>query len=251
VLSALGSGAAVSDVALSGSCVRDAAPEKETGTVVLSAMNTGETRVDLSAPSGQHSEIYARGPHGMVGQWSGPSQEARAISEHNTWADPAWFSPLMILQRAAQSASLVVEEVSAGSTAGGSQLRPEHLRIERNPASAQNPKTNGAWNGITRKAMEAAWNAPNMDFYADPATHLPFELDFNTHPDNDFGRNISVRILYSDYRTVDGVKMPFHIQKLMNGNIMLDIQLDSARVNSGLAANTFVVTAKTPQRGIR
>lgn len=248
---ALSPAVAVSDLTMSGNAVRDTAPGQESGTVVFSAMSSGETRMDLSAPSGQHSEVYARGPRGLVGQWSGPDLKTHAVVEHNTWADPAWFSPLLILQRAAQSPSLAVSEITAAATTKSSPVIPEHLRIQHNPASPDNPSANRNLNGVTRNTMQAAWNTPKMDFYADPATHLPFELDFNTHPDNDFGRNIAVRVLYSDYRTVDGVKIPFHIQKLMNGNPMLDIQLESAKINAGLAASAFVVTAKAQQGEIR
>jgi hypothetical protein len=77
---------------------------------------------------------------------------------------------------------------------------------------------------------------------------LPTELAFNLHPDNNLGENVPIRVKYSDYRPVNGLQVPFHLQKFMNGTLMWDVELESANFNSGLAANSFVVTEKASRR---
>jgi len=87
--------------------------------------------------------------------------------------------------------------------------------------------------------------ASQFDLYLDPATSLPTEMAFQTHPDNRVSQNIPVRIRYSDYRVVNGVQIPFHVQKFLNNSLYLELQFEAASFNTGLAANTFVVSAET------
>jgi hypothetical protein len=72
-------------------------------------------------------------------------------------------------------------------------------------------------------------------------------MDFQTHPDNNLGQDIPVHIRYLDYRSVNGIQVPFRVQKFLNGTLSLDLQFDSASFNTGLTANSFVVTAQTPR----
>jgi hypothetical protein len=80
-----------------------------------------------------------------------------------------------------------------------------------------------------------------MDFFLDPTTLLPLGLSYTTHPDNNALLDISVEVQFSDYQSVGGVQIPFHVQKLLNGGLALDLQIHSATLNSGLSANAFSV----------
>ena len=80
-----------------------------------------------------------------------------------------------------------------------------------------------------------------MDFYLDAQTLLPSVVMFNEHPDDNQLVNISVQVMLSDYRNVNGAQIPFHIQRYVNDSLALDIQLTSASVNSGISDNTFSV----------
>jgi len=80
-----------------------------------------------------------------------------------------------------------------------------------------------------------------MDFYLDAASSLPTALVFNDHPDKDALVNIPVEIDFSDYQQISGMQVPMHIQKLMNGTLLLDITLTGAVFNTGLALTEFSV----------
>jgi len=69
-----------------------------------------------------------------------------------------------------------------------------------------------------------------VDLLLDPGTFLPTALTFATHPDADANRQIPVTVQFSDYRTISGVSIPFHIQKFMNGTLMLDVTVSSATI---------------------
>jgi hypothetical protein len=66
-------------------------------------------------------------------------------------------------------------------------------------------------------------------------------VDFEVHPDNDATLNLQVEIQFSDYRDVNGFKVPFHLQRFLQRDLVLDISLTTAAVNSGLTDADFAV----------
>jgi hypothetical protein len=79
------------------------------------------------------------------------------------------------------------------------------------------------------------------DFFLDSTTFLPATVDFNIHPDNDMLFDIPVEIQFTNYTVVSGSKIPFHVQKFVNNTLTLDLQIQSATLNSGLSVSSFVV----------
>jgi len=79
-----------------------------------------------------------------------------------------------------------------------------------------------------------------MDLFLDPSTHLPVALAFNIHPDNNLLLDIPVEIRLSDYRAVNGVKVPFHIERYINGTLQLEITVANVVLNPGLSVSDFV-----------
>jgi hypothetical protein len=80
-----------------------------------------------------------------------------------------------------------------------------------------------------------------MDIYLDFASLLPVAFVFNVHPDDDATTNIGVEIDFSSYEAVNGVQIPFHIQKLISNGLALDVVLSSAVLNSGLPDSYFAI----------
>lgn len=65
----------------------------------------------------------------------------------------------------------------------------------------------------------------------DPVSLLPAVMTFSVHPDNGAPSSIAIEIHYSDYHSVSGVQIPFHIQRYVNGSLQLDILVNSAQIN--------------------
>jgi hypothetical protein len=80
-----------------------------------------------------------------------------------------------------------------------------------------------------------------MDFFLDATTFLPVATTFNIHPDDDAGLDIPIEARFSDYRTVSGAQIPFHVQKFLNNGLILDLQFATAVLNTGLTASQFQV----------
>jgi hypothetical protein len=69
------------------------------------------------------------------------------------------------------------------------------------------------------------------DIGLDPTSFLPSILAYKVRPDNGAETFVSIEIRFSDYQTVDGITVPFQIERLVNGAKDLDIQIASVVVN--------------------
>ncbi len=213
------------DVTLSGTARRIAGSDDESGTVVLKSTSDGHSRMDLNLPSGTRSEIRSLDSTGSpVGAWSGPDGAQHAISNHNLLTDTSWFFSAFALARMASSQGVVAAYIGQEALNGQSVF---HISVSQPPSNAS---------GQTATLLQ---HLTQMDIFLDPATHLPVALSFSIHPDNDAGLDIPVQIQFSDYRNTGGVQIPFHVQKFINNSLALDLQIQSAVLNSGLSASAF------------
>jgi len=223
---ALGSSAVVTDVTLSGTAETIAGSDDETGSVVLKATAGGQSRVDLSLSGGVRSEVRSvDGSGSPVGLWSGPDGVQHAISYHNLFTDPSWFFPALTVRRLVNITGLIGSYVGLENLNGQSV---QHISFAKPPDAAS-----------------AGPNAPviqhltQIDLYLDPTTLLPVALSFPTHPDNNELLDIPVQIQFSAYQNINGVQIPFHIQKYLNGSLALDLQVQAATLNTVIPASAF------------
>jgi len=223
-LSALASGQAITDVALSGTARRIAGSDDETGTATLKALAAGASSVNLTLPSGQRSEIRNLSAATPAGAWSGPDGISHAVAYHNLLTEPAWFFPAFAIARRLSGSGFVATYV--GQETHDSQA-VEHVLVSQT-SSIQNPNGTPTLQHLTQ-----------TDFFLDSTTFLPAAISFDTHPDNDMGLDIPIEVRFSDYRSVNGAQVPFHVQRYLNNILSLDSQVESVTLNSGLSASTF------------
>lgn len=219
-------GQAVSDVTLQGTARRIAGSDDETGTAVLKALATGEARVDYSVASGSRSEVRATSTGGSAGQWVGPDGTPHAVPQHNLMTDPTWFFPAFTLGRLVSSTNYVLSYVGREIRNGQAV---EHLTACTLIEGADAPAD---WKATIQHLSQ-------MDIYLDSSTLLPAALTFNLHPDNDSTVDIPIEVRFSDYRSIAGAQMPFHIQKFLNNGLVLDLEFRTASVNTGLELSAF------------
>jgi hypothetical protein len=230
---ALRGNAPVSDVTLTGTARRIAGSDDESGQAVLKALATGQSRLDLNLPSGKHSESRNVAPGfslassssttAPIGKWTGPDGATHEIAYHNLIAEPVWSSPAILLAQLQAKPSLVVTNLGQETRNG---VAVEHLSITQAAAGTSE----------TDRLMQ---HLSQLDLYLDPATLLPAAVTFNIHPDNNALLDIPVEVRFSDYRTINGAQIPFHIEKFLNNTLLLDLQFTNATLNSGLSASDF------------
>jgi hypothetical protein len=244
-LVAMTGGIAVTDVTLTGTARRIAGSDDETGTATLKATSLGDSRIDLSFPSGERVEIRNHSalplpgalPPGLptaaastaqpAGAWSDPEGGIHPIASQNVATQPAWFVPALTISKLTSSPGWVFSYVGPETRDGQSVVHVE--AVQPPPTTANLPQNFAA----------LIHHLSQMDIYLDPSSLLPLAFAFNLHPDDDASVDIATEIRFSDYRATSGVQMPFHVQKYLNNSLVLDLQVDSATANSGLATAVF------------
>jgi len=216
--------ARISDITLSGTVERIAGGDDETGTAVLKSIAAGASSVSLSLPSGMRSEIQNSSATPSVGTWSGPDGVSHAVAFHNLLIGPAWFFPAFTIAQGLSASGFVATYVGA-ETHNGEAV--QHVSLSQ-PSLFPN----------TPSAMSSA-HLTQVDLFLNSTTLLPSAIAFNIHPDNNAGLDIPVEIRFSNYTPVNGVQVPFHIQKYLNNTLVLDFQANSVVLNSGLTPSSF------------
>jgi hypothetical protein len=217
----------LSDVTLTGTARRIAGSDDETGSVVLKALATGQSRMDGAFPSGQSSEIRSIDSNGNpAGAWIGPDGSSHSISSQNVMTSSAWFLPALALGGIITSQNYAVAYVGLETE---DEISVIHLTVTQQFPS------------VPPQIVALMRHLSQMEVFLDSTTLLPVTMSFNIHPDNNELLDIPVEIRFSGYNAVSGVQIPLHIQKYLNNSLILDIQLQAANLNSGLAASAFAI----------
>lgn len=221
-LAALTGGKSITDITLSGTARRIAGSDDESGEATYRAISRAN-RLDLRLSGGARTEIANLTTPDPSGSWSGPDGASHAMVVHNLM-NQASISPDFTVAALTSGQNFVVVLVGQETKYGRSVY---HLS-----ASQQFPQ-------MSPKTAALSQHLTQVDIFLDAGSLLPIAFDFSIHPDNDGGLDIPVELLFSDYRSVNGAQIAFHVQKLLNNNLLLDLQFASAQVNGGLSASLF------------
>lgn len=250
---ALTGGRAVIDETLTGTAVRAAGSENETGAVILKATSAGDSRVEANFPSGQRIEVRNHAapttsnslppgvqpgdlPRGMpamtqttprpAGVWTEPNGSRHGLASHNAMTEPTWFSPALTISRLHSDPGVAISYVGEEIRDGHSVI---HLSASSEPSVATSPIL-----GFLRHLTQ-------VELFLDSATYLPRAIAFSTHPETNAAVDIPNEIQFSDYHSVNGVQVPFHVSRFINNSLVTEIRIDSVSLNSGLASTAFAV----------
>jgi len=229
-LAAITGGATVRDITFQATATYIAGSDQESGTARLVARGHQESRVVLSLDGGERKEVR----QGIAGTWTGPDGQAHSVSLDNCWVDADWFFPALTLQALGKDPTLGVVLVGQETKNGQGLV---HLQFFHTPRD-QSPKL-----AVRDQALSA------VDFYLDAASYLPVAIDFSLHPDDNPVMEIAVEIQLSDYRAVNGVQVPFHIQRYLKGSLVHDFVVSAVSINSGVPDSEFAIQAPLPGGG--
>jgi hypothetical protein len=199
-IAAMTGGKSISDVTLTGNVTWT---NSESGSATLKGSGTGESRIDLAITTGARTEIRDAHTGIAIGQWTNPDGTSGLFSYHSCQTDAVWFFPAL------------------GSLSAGPNIVLSYIGQEtRNSESVQH---------IRSYVYEVAANAvavstqqfSTMDFYLDATTLLPVATLFNTYPDNGSAIALGVEVDFSNYQNIGGVVVPMHIQRSLQGNLLL------------------------------
>ena len=222
-LAALAGTTTVKNVTLNASANWIAGSDSESGSATLKATAVGQERIDLSLSGGQRSEVTDMSQASPTGSWSGTDGVWHPVAGHNLLTDPAWFFPAFLISRVLSTAAYVVSPADA-ETMDGTAV--EHFAVYQQ-ASQADPNA------------ELTQGLSRMDVYLDSSTLLPVATSFNMHPDSNALVNIPTEVKFSNYQSVQGVAVPYHIQKYIQNGLVLDVTLSGAQINAGLSGTDF------------
>lgn len=178
---------------------------------------------DLSGPKlefrdevrdGANLRVFASG-HGSPGfRVNGKN---RKLFSHVSDAAPPFHLPALLLLRTskgtAAKTTLVEQEVL-------DQTPVEHLRIDFSSADPNH-------------------SVKQQDWYVSRATGLPLRIDYRVPSTLDALSFEKASATFSDFRKVDGVLFPFHIDVSQNGKPASSVTIDSITTNPTLSSSSF------------
>jgi hypothetical protein len=226
-LAALAPSTTISDVTLSGTATRIAGSDNESGTVVIKALAGTGSLLSLTLPSGPRTELRNIASVPIAGSWSGPDGVSHAMAYANLLTDPAWF-PAFTVSALLSAPNAVITYIGPETRNGQSVIHVSSSQLFGDPSA--DAKTAALMQHLTQ-----------TDVYLDPTTSLPVAIVYAAHADNNALVDIPVELDFSSYQTVSGAQIPFHVQKLFNNGLLLDLQFTSAVLNSGLSSSIFTV----------
>jgi hypothetical protein len=71
--------------------------------------------------------------------------------------------------------------------------------------------------------------------------YSPGPFLFTRHPEDDALTDIAIAIVFSNYQTVNGIQVPFRVQRLVQNGLAVDLVLTGVTLNSGLPDSLFPV----------
>jgi hypothetical protein len=224
IASVISGRAPVTDVVLTGSAEWHQGSKHESGSFTIKAKGFDDSRLDMNLSGGLRSELRTRQSNKKIrGVETAPGSTPAPLAIANSWTDAAWFFPTLS-SIANPDPSIVVEHVGKETRDG---LVVEHIRTHRTGIRG------------TTGAVALIEKLSTTDFFIDPATSLPIAVTFAAHPAQNALTDYPVEIRFSNYQTVSGVPIPFHVQKFMNRVLQLDLTIQSASVNTGLTDVEF------------
>jgi hypothetical protein len=219
-IAALTGGSTILDVTLNANVTSILGSDYETGTAVLQAKGVSESRVDITlSSSATRSDVRSLTNGSPGGAWGTNGNPSTSYAPHNCWSEAAWFFPA--LSSLTQTANLKLIFKYIGQERHGS-VNTQHIRVYQ-PSPQNSPIS----------------SLSTMDFYLDAVSSLPIAIGFNSHPDDDIGTKLPVEINFANYRPINGIQVPFHFQKILNGLVTLDVSVTSSAFNTGLAETLF------------
>ncbi len=223
-LSALTGGTSLTDISLSTNAVWIAGSTNVSGTAILKAKGTGESRLDISAADIVRTEIRndAIDPGG---EWIGSDGVSHKMALHNSQNIAGWFSPASVIS--GMSGAAVLQYIGSETRNG---LAVDHVRFFRQAGNYKNPSDALLFQKLSQ-----------TEVYLDASSHLPVAISWNAHPDQDYVVNFPMEIRLAGYQSFTGVAVPSRIQRLLNGSLNLDLTVTSVQINSGIPDSAFAL----------
>lgn len=217
--SAFSGGSPVRSVQITGVATWHSGSIEDSGSVTLNASADGSSEMQLQlAASGQRNETQTDPGSDPGCQWSAADGATHQIDFGNCFRPTVWFLPALSLQPGLESSNLGAVDLGTGPVgSSGNQYR--HVQ-------SQLFSSNLPIDMARRLAQQST-----TDLGIDPTSMLPAVLTYSVHPDNGADVQVAIEVRYSDYHAVNGVQVPFRIERYINNSLQLEISVNSVQIS--------------------
>ena len=217
-VSALTGGNVITDVTATGNVIWIFGSDYETGTGTFKANTLGQSRADLALSGGMRSDVRTLSNGVPSGAWQMNSGTVNSYSNANCLTDAAWLFPGLSSLTQTSNTTFVFKYIGLEQHGG---VSTQHVQI------------------FQASKFALTQHLSTMDIYLDPVTFLPFAISSPVHPDLDASTDIPSEIRFANYQPVNGVLVPFRIQRMLSGGVVTDITVTSVTFNTGLPNSIF------------
>jgi hypothetical protein len=207
-------GKAIRSIVLSGIAEWIAGSFHENGTAQLQANADGSTNVQFNLGKASRTETQTLTDTSRCCQWTDSTGKTHEIVGANCLTSVPWFAPGLVIQPSAQLPAIIVSTDDGDVAKGDSSAH--QISYSLNLAAK-----NEAFAKRIRKTS-------TTNIFFDPQTFLPTSLEYAIHPDDDDLQSLDVKVVFSDYRSIAGVMLPFHIERFVNNTLQLKLDISNA-----------------------
>ena len=218
-IAAMTGGLPVSGITLNANAIWVVGSDYFTGPATLQGKGTTDSLITLSLNGFSRTETRTQSGGVPSGTWADASATPKAFALHNCWTDAVWFFPALSSLTQAANPNFFFSYVGQEQHNG---VSTQHIRSFQ---LSQNDPSN----------LLEVQRLSTSDIYLDSSSFLPVAIAFKAHPDKDMTIDIPMEIGFAKYQVVTGIQVPFHIQRMLNGGVVLDLTVTNAVMNSALS----------------
>ena len=216
VQAAVTAGNLVRSIKLSGAAEWTAGSLQESGTAQLEANADGSSNVQLYLNKASRTETQTKADSLRTCHWTDAAGVVRENTGKSCFIAIPWFAPSLIAQSAAQLPAML--------------MVTDDGEMSKNGASFHQISYGLNFEGMAGPFTKRLQDASVVKVQYDAQSFLPVSLEYSIHPDSGNSQTLEARVVFSDYRSVSGVMLPFHIEKYVNRTLQLKLDVNNASI---------------------
>lgn len=188
----------------------------ESGNAQLEASIDGSSSVQLSLGPASRTETQTSINDSRTCAWTDAAGKNHDILGANCFIALPWFAPGLFTQSFPQLPTLMQTSDDGEVSSNNATLHQVSFLLNLEGMNSAHTQQR-----IDRSKVKVLY---------DPQTFLPASLEYKVHPDNNELQNIEARVVFSNYQSVSGVMVPFHIEKFVNRSLQLTLDVSNASI---------------------
>jgi len=189
--------------------------------IMMKSKGLRETRVELQMPSGTNLRIVNHGQGAIIR----PDGRVKALDSNNTFHEHVNYVPLLSVLADCSGGNVNVIYQGTADVQGQAE---DIVEIDFIPDLSP-----GGGPIFASKSRTL--------FFINQSTKLVDKTQHDTFFEGNLATTFSEEIYYADYRSVNGMLVPFHQILFIDGKLDTDLRLTSVNFNVGLSDSDFVI----------